>query len=125
MCTKLSGERNKGAREQYNISSPAGGIAAQAKPAIFYVCSIANSPVPTNITSYVLPPGVFICGSTAICVNRYLQKRKGFLLFLPLFSIHFHGGKFPLFPKLTVCLRASKLEVRSTAERSRPLASEF
>lgn len=81
MCTKLSGERNKGAREQYNISSPAGGIAAQAKPAIFYVCSIANSPVPTNITSYVLPPGVFICGSTAICVNRYLQKRKGIFAF--------------------------------------------
>lgn len=31
-----------------------------------------HSPVPTNITSYVLPPGVFICGSTAICVKRYL-----------------------------------------------------
>jgi hypothetical protein len=33
-----------------------------------------DSPVPTNITSYVLPPGVFICASTAICVKRYLDE---------------------------------------------------
>lgn len=42
-------------------------------------------PVPTNITSYVFPPGVLICGSTAICVNRYLEMRNVRNIFVRMF----------------------------------------
>lgn len=88
-----------------------------------------HSPVPTNITSYVLPPGVFICGSTAICVNRYLRKvkeRKKGKRFM--FVCSFRRRNFSLPPtasQLTVCWLVSKLEVQSMAERSRPLMNGF
>lgn len=94
---------------------------------LFRCCDeyIQNSPVPTNITSYVLPPGVFICGSTTICVKRYLwfcwfkDTKNNFLLVYT----GTRSGDFNL--KLTVRRRVLKLEVQSMREHFHPSTSEI